>query len=171
MAVKPNSSAEKINQRGNRMAVKTDLLEWVIGTKHEIVEVSEEGLDIYESFHAAEAAADLGVRKEAASNALSALKDEGFVVNPERGKWSWTGAVPVESEKTPRKRAKATPKDPVEIARQSLQKALEGVNKKWDKLSEKYETLNAQHLIAGAELNELLAERARLEEALDALGS
>lgn len=153
------------------MAVKTDLLEWVINTKHEIVEVSEEGLDIYETFHAAEAAADLGVRKEAASNALSALKDEGFVTNPERGKWMWTGAVPAESEKAPKKRVKAQPKDPVEIARQSLQKALEGVTAKWDKTSQKYEALNQQWLAVGEELNGLVEEKARLEEALDALGS
>lgn len=124
------------------MAVKDDLLDWVITNKNEIVEITEDGLDVYPTFRAGEAAGDLGTNLGNVNNALGALKKEGFVANPERGFWAWTGAVPVEpveAEKAPRKRATAASKDPLESARDTLQRSLESVTFQYNKATDELE--------------------------------
>ncbi len=157
------------------MAVKDDLLKWVTTNKSEVIAIDDEtGNAEYVTFRAAEAAADLGIRKEAASNALSSLKSEGLVTLVETdgrtGIWAWTGATPVEGEKVPRKRAASKSKDPVESARENLRRALEGVTFQWQKADDKEARLIEEQEKISVELDLLTKEKDRLEAALEALG-
>jgi hypothetical protein len=154
------------------MAVKDDLLDWVITNKNEVVEITQDGETIYPTFRAGEAAGDLGTNLGNVNNALGALKKEGLVVNPERGLWAWTGAVPaapVEAEKAPRKRAAAAPKDPLESARETLTRSLESVTFQYNKVTDELEKANKKADALQEIQNRLVGEEIALNLALDSL--
>ena len=154
------------------MAVKDDLLKWITTNKNEIVEITDDGLDIYPTFRAAEAAADLGVKKESASNALNSLKNEGLVENVERGLWSWTGAFPVappEGEKAPRKRAASTPKDPLASATELLTRSLESITFQYNKATDELEKVTAKMTELQETMARLAGEEIAICKALDSL--
>jgi hypothetical protein len=154
------------------MAVKDDLLDWVITNKNEVLAITENNETLYVTFRAGEAAGDLGTKLENVNNALGALKKEGLVVNPERGFWAWTGAVPVpaeKDEKAPRKRAAAAPKDPLASARETLQRSLESITFQYNKATDELAKAN-QKMNELQELMERLAgEEIALTAALDSL--
>jgi hypothetical protein len=154
------------------MAVKDDLLDWVITNKNEIVEITEGGDTIYPTFRAGEAAGDLGTKLENVNNALGALKKEGLVTNPERGFWAWTGAVPVpaeKGEKAPRKRATTAPKDPLESARETLTRSLESITHQYNKSTD--ELVKAEKKVAELKMlqDRLASEEISIARALDSL--
>ena len=154
------------------MAVKDDLLDWVITNKNEIVEITEDGLDVYPTFRAGEAAGDLGTNLGNVNNALGALKKEGLVSNPERGLWMWTGAVPVpaeKAEKAPRKRATTSTKDPLASATELLTRSLESITFQYNKATDELEKVTAKMTELQETMARLAGEEIAICKALDSL--